>query len=84
MYKNEEIFSDTYEILEELGSGGSGTVYKAYHKRLQQNVVIKKLHSKSSDIYLNRRETDILKNLKNSFLPQVLDFLPQEQTFIRS
>ena len=35
-------FSETYEILEKLGEGAGGIVYKAYHRRLHQEVVIKK------------------------------------------
>jgi serine/threonine-protein kinase len=67
--------SDTYEIIEKIGSGGGGTVYKAYHRRLQKDVVIKKMHEEVKDIINSRAETDILKNLRHSYLPQVLDFL---------
>ena len=42
--------ADTYTILEKLGEGSGGIVYKAYHKRLQKEVVIKKLRKKSADM----------------------------------
>lgn len=71
----EERFSDTYEILERLGEGSGGIVYKAYHKRLRQAVVLKKMKNKSISQSVNRQEVDILKNLHHSYLPQVLDFL---------
>lgn len=71
-------FSDTYVILEKLGEGTGGIVYKAYHKRLKKEVVIKKLRNKSVDMRMNRQEVDILKNLHHMYLPQVLDFLIED------
>lgn len=68
-------FSDTYEILEKLGEGAGGIVYKAYHKRLRQEVVIKQHRKSAVSLIGSRREADILKNLHHSYLPQVLDFL---------
>ena len=69
--------ADTYTILEKVGEGSGGIVYKAYHKRLQKEVVIKKLRKKSADMQMNRQEADILKNLNHMYLPQVLDFLTE-------
>ena len=68
-------FSDTYEIIEKLGEGAGGIVYKAYHKRLRQEVVIKQHRKSMSSLEGRRRETDILKNLNHTYLPQVHDFL---------
>ena len=70
-----EILNSTYEIKEQIGSGGGGTIYKAYHKRLQKDVVLKKIHQGS---VRNEDEKEILKNLKHSYLPQVYDFLDAE------
>lgn len=67
-------FSDTYEILDKLGEGAGGIVYKAYHRRLQQEVVIKQHRRSAVSLTGSRREVDILKNLHHSYLPQVLDF----------
>ena len=52
-----------YEIVEEIGSGGGGIVYKAYHKRLQKFVVLKKIKSDAKKLLDSRIEADILKNL---------------------
>lgn len=71
---NAEI-QQTYEIIEEIGAGGGGTIYKAYHKRLQKYVVLKKIHSNVKNAINIRMETDILKNLHHYYLPQVFDFL---------
>ncbi|MBQ9766442.1 MAG: protein kinase [Lachnospiraceae bacterium] len=70
-----EELANTYEIYEQIGAGGGGTVYRAVHKRLQKVVVIKKLKSAAMSIMDCRTEVDILKNLRHSYLPQVLDFI---------
>ena len=70
-----EQFSDTYIIREKLGEGSGGIVYRAYHKRLKKEGVIKQMRTRSVSVLVNRQEVDILKNLHHSYLPQVLDFL---------
>lgn len=71
----QEQLRDTYDIEGQIGEGGGGSIYKAYHKRLQKEVVIKKMHMRSRNMHKNRQEADILKNLRHSYLPQVLDFI---------
>lgn len=71
----QEKLKETYDIIGQIGEGGGGSVYKAYHKRLQKEVVIKRMHMKSQNELKNRQEVNILKNLHNSYLPQVYDFL---------
>lgn len=66
--------STTYEIHHKIGEGGGGEVYIATHKRLQKTVVLKKIKSNVS-IKDCRTEVDILKNLRHSYLPQVIDFI---------
>ena len=67
--------SDTYEIIEKIGAGNSGEVYKAYHKNLKKYVVLKKIRAELKDVLNNRAEADVLKNLHHPCLPQVFDFL---------
>lgn len=76
MEKEKIKLGDAYEIIKEIGSGGGGTVYLAYHNRLQKNVVIKKVRDGVKLDY--RMETDILKNLHHEYLPQVFDFIQNE------
>lgn len=70
-----DILKDTYEIIEKIGTGGGGDVYKAFHKRLRTEVIIKKVHSNIVGKVNTRAEADILKNLKSPYLPKVLDYI---------
>ena len=64
----------TYDVLEQIGEGSGGIVYKAYHRRLQKMVVLKKIIDPDYSADRNRQEVDILKNINHSYLPHVLDF----------
>lgn len=74
------VLSDsTYRIESEIGAGGGGVVYKAWHTRLQKHVVIKELKRGSEqDLETQRNEVEALKNVKSIYLPQVLDFLSED------
>lgn len=67
--------TQNYEIYEQIGAGGGGIVYRAMDKRLRKMVVLKKIKSNATSILDCRTEVDILKNLKHSYLPQVLNFI---------
>ena len=69
------IIDNTYKILGEIGSGGMGVVFLAYHLRLEKYVVLKKFKGDYKDISLLRNEVDILKSLHHMYLPQVYDFI---------
>ena len=77
---NIPVLSDTtYQLESELGSGSGGVVYKAWHTRLQKHVVIKELKKGSlKDIDTQRNEVEALKHVKSAYLPQVYDFLNEE------
>jgi serine/threonine protein kinase/WD40 repeat protein len=70
-----------YEIIREIGSGGAGVVYLARHSRLDKEVVLKadrrKLTAKPETL---RREVDALKNLSHQYIPQVYDFVTENET----
>lgn len=70
-----QIINDTYEIKERIGSGGGGIIFRAYHSRMKKDVALKLIKDNVKGIIENRSEVDILKNLKNDYLPQVLDFV---------
>ena len=70
-----DIVNDTYSIVEEIGSGGMGVVYLAYHLRLEKYVVMKKIKNRNLDSSFLRNEVDILKKLHHPYLPQVYDII---------
>lgn len=73
MLKPGQILNGTYKVLCRIGSGGNGVVFQAYHLRIKKNVAIKLIKDNfNSDI---RSEVDVLKNLKNDYLPQIIDFI---------
>lgn len=80
MNQPQMLSNSLYRIETELGSGGGGIVYKAWHTRLQKNVVIKELKRGIKDsIETQRNEVEALKNVKSAYLPQVLDFFSEDE-----
>lgn len=76
-----EIIASTYEIIEKIGSGGAGIVYRGRHLRLGKDVVLKadrRTISAKSEVL--RREVDSLKNLSHTYIPQVYDFIVDSET----
>ena len=55
------VLAGTYEIIGYLQSGSGGDVYKAYHRRLKKEVILKKIRHKGVSMNINRQEVDILK-----------------------
>lgn len=74
-----QIVASTYEITEEIGSGGGGVVYLGQHLRLGKTVVLKADKRKlSTRPEILRREVDALKNLSHTYIPQVYDFVEED------
>ena len=69
------IVGGTYQVIQEIGHGGTGVVYLAYHLNLQKYIVLKRITSQISSMEGLRREADILKNLRHTNIPQIYDFL---------
>lgn len=70
-----EILGGVYQIIDEIGKGGVGIIYRAWHLNLQKYVVVKKIKDNYVGVLEARGEVDILKSLHHSNLPQVYDFL---------
>lgn len=75
MQNYQEMMRDTFDEMTQIGAGGGGTIFKAHHKRLDKEVVLKKIHVSQLNNISHRAELDILKNLKHSYIPQMLDFI---------
>ena len=72
------ILENTYQIVEEIGSGGGGIVFRARHLRLNTDIVVKKIKDEVFGKIDMEQEAKILKNLKHSYLPKVYDFIVTE------
>lgn len=76
-----QLIASTYEIREELGSGGIGTVYRGWHTRLDKPVVLKaEQRTLQTGMEELRREVNMLKNLSHTYIPQVYDFITEADT----
>ena len=73
-----EVLGGTYQVIRQIGRGGTGQVFKAYHLNLRKYVVIKRVWRGTGNLEALRAETDVLKNLRHSNIPQVYDFLVRE------
>ena len=73
--------ASTYEIIDQIGAGGGGVVYLAYHIRMQKEVILKAdIRDLTTRTEHLRREVDILKQLSNPYIPQVYDFFVEDNT----
>ncbi len=75
MIQKGEILDGMYQIIQEIGQGGTGIIYLAEHLRLQKRVVVKRIKDNFVGQINGRAEVDILKRLHHTCLPQVYDFL---------
>ena len=75
MLQTGEMINGTYQVMQEIGRGGTGQVWLAYHHHLRKYVVLKRIAVSSVNTDALRIETDILKNLHHPYLPQVYDFV---------
>jgi serine/threonine protein kinase len=73
-----EAFRSRFEILEKLGTGGTGTVYKGYDKTLRRSLALKVLnHDQISPEKIARlhREAKTLCQLKHPNIVAIYDFI---------
>lgn len=73
-----KVLSKRYTIVEKLGHGGYGDVYRAFDANLQLDVVVKKLKDLKESENGGREEVDVLKQLHQENLPTVFDFFVED------
>jgi len=67
-----KIISGKYQVVEKLGSGGSGEVYKAYHVHLKTPWALKII---PSDYAFADNELEVMKKLNHPAFPRVVDII---------
>ncbi len=75
MLQNGDVIDGMYQVIQEIGKGGTGVVYLGWHLRLCKQIVIKRIKENYNGRINVRKEADILKRLHHTYLPQVYDFL---------
>lgn len=72
-----------YRVIEQLGSGGMATVYKAYHSKLDRHVAIKMMHQAflEDKTFHTRfeREAQIVARLEHPHIVPIYDFSEHER-----
>ena len=66
---------EKYIFYEEIGSGGSGKVYKAYDRHLQRLVAVKRFRTEDA---ASDRELGMLKELCHPAFPAVTDYMEEQ------
>ena len=73
-----KIIAERYKLIEKIGQGGSGAIYRGEHTTLHKKVAVKLLHAQLStdDTALERfrREATTVAEIDNEHILQVLDY----------
>ena len=80
--KSDTIVHSRYRIIEQVGRGGQGAVFKAYDSRLQATVALKQsLNKEPKFVSSFAQEAHILANLRHPYLPRVIDHFEEPSGF---
>jgi serine/threonine-protein kinase len=67
------VLGDRYKIIEPIGSGGAGRVFKGVHLKLKMNIAIKAIPKLALQATSIMGEVELLKHLQHQGLPLVYD-----------
>ena len=73
------IYNDTYAVLDAIGKGGFGEVFSAWHTRLNEKVVLKKVAVDQKSSVSGKHEVELLKRVKHTYLPKIYDVFDANQ-----
>lgn len=73
------IFNDSYAVLDAIGKGGFGEVFSAWHTRLNEKVVLKKVAVDQKSSVSGKHEVELLKRVKHMYLPKIYDVFDDNQ-----
>lgn len=72
-----EMPEEKYELMHEIGKGGSAVVYKAWNKALKCYAAVK-IYDNKQDFQIKERE--VLKRLRHPALPMLLDYMETQES----
>lgn len=80
----EKVLLGKYELLEQIGTGGSGIVYLARDRHLERYVAVKaeKQPEKSEEADILKKEMEMLKALRHPMLPAVFDYFQEAERYL--
>ena len=76
------VLGPDYENMTLMSTGGMGVLYRAHKRGLDVDVVIKRVKPQFRGKMNETREANILKNLRNQFLPRIYDIIYAPDGFI--
>jgi serine/threonine protein kinase len=78
-FKSGRVIGNRYQIIQQLGKGGMGTVYQAIDQRLNRTVALKEIVTPSVEVKRAfEREAELLANLHHPALPSIIDHLIED------
>lgn len=80
MLRSGDILDNKYEILKQIGKGGTAVVYLAMNQRSNQQWVIKEIDNMQKNIDMERvlKEAQMMKNFDHPAIPRIVDILDED------
>lgn len=80
MLETGTVLDEKYEILKQIGEGGTSTVYLAMNQRLNQQWVIKEINSYADSSKIQRvlKEARMMMSFDNPAIPRIVDILERQ------